>query len=307
MKQKEVEFAFIEANAKDYPVTLLVKLTDVSRSGYYKWKKRGGGSVQAQKDEELYHYILKLHQEHRGTLGRKRMKIALKDDYDIVVAEMRVSRLMRKYGLRCRIRQRRYIKRHEINIKVPNILNRNFKANKPGMKFTIDITYLPVSKGPNKFIYLCAIKDLFHDKIVAYSISHRQDLEFVYEALNQLKEKTFVKGAILHSDQGAQFTNAGYQMRVKKMGLTPSMSRKGNCWDNAPIENFFSHYKSEIKHFYPDVETAFEVQNAAHQYIDYFNHTRINTRLQTSPVRYIKRWLNSKKPQGATAELLALA
>lgn len=307
MKQKEVEFAFIEANAKDYPVTLLVQLTDVSRSGYYKWKKRGGGSVQAQKDEELYQYILKIHHKHHGTFGRKRIKMALEDEYGIVVGEMRVSRIMRKYGIRCKIRQRRYIKRNEVNVKVANILNRNFKAEKPGVKFTIDITYLPVIKGPNKFIYLCAIKDLFHDEIVAYSISHRQDLEFVYEALEQLKEKTFVKGAILHSDQGAQFTNAGYQMRVRKMGLTPSMSRKGNCWDNAPIENFFSHYKSEIKCFFKDTETAFEVQNAAHQYIHYFNHSRINTKLQTSPVRYFKWYMSSRKTKGATAGLLALA
>lgn len=290
MKQKEVEFAFIEANAKDYPITLLVKLTNVSRSGYYKWKKRGGGSLQAQKDENLYHYILKLFHKHRGTLGRKRMKMALKEEYSIDIGEMRVSRIMRKYGLRCKIRQRRYIKSNEINRKVPNLLNRNFKVRKPGKKFAIDITYLPLKKGPNKYLYLCAIKDLFHDEIVAYSISARQDLELVYEALDRLKEKKFVKGAILHSDQGTQFTNAGYQMRVQKMGLTPSMSRKGNCWDNACIENFFSHFKCEIDCFFENAETAFEVQNAAHEYIYYFNHTRINTKLQTSPIKFIKRY-----------------
>jgi len=289
VKQKEVEFAFIDANAKDYPVTMLVKLTNVSRSGYYKWKKRGGGSLQARKDEELYSYILKLHRKHRGILGRKRMKMALFDEYGIMAGEMRVSRIMRKYGIRCKIRQRRHVKSNEINKKVPNLLDRNFKAKKPGMKFSIDITYLPVKKGPNKFIYLCAIKDLYHDEIVAYSIGARQDLELVYEALERLKEKKFVKGAILHSDQGVQFTNSGYQMRVKEMGLTPSMSRKGNCWDNACIENFFSHFKCEIGCFFENAESAFEVQNAASQYIHYFNHNRINTKLQTSPVKYLMR------------------
>ncbi len=289
-KQKEVQFSFIEANEKDYPVTMLVQLTDVSRSGYYKWKKRGGGSVQAQRDEELYNYIIKLHHKHRGTLGRKRMKMALKDEYGIEVGERRVSKIMRKYGIRCKIRQRRSVKRNEINKKVPNLLNRNFQAKKPGIKFAIDITYLPVEKGPNKYIYLCAIKDLFHDEIVAYAISHRQDIELVYEALNRLKEKKFVKGAILHSDQGTQFTNAGYQMRVKEMGLTPSMSRKGNCWDNACIENFFSHYKCEIECFFENAKNVFEVQNAANQYIHYFNHNRINTKLQTSPVKCMCRY-----------------
>lgn len=290
MKQKEVEFAFIEANAKEYPVTLLVKLTNVSRAGYYKWKKRGGGSVQAQKDEELYHYIIKLHLKHRGTLGRKRMKMALKVEYNIHVAEMRVARIMRKYGIRCRIRQRRHIKRNEINKIVPNILNRNFEAKKPGVKFAIDITYLPVEKGPNKFIYLCAIKDLFHGGIVAYSLGYRQDVDLVLNALDQLKEKKFVKGAILHSDQGVQFTNSRYQMRVKKMELTPSMSRKGNCWDNACIENFFSHLKVEMKCFFENIQTPFEVINAATQYIHYFNHNRINTKLQTSPIKFMESY-----------------
>lgn len=290
MKRKEIEFAFIEAHAKDYPVTMLVKLTSVSRAGYYKWKKRGGGSVLAQKDEELYQYILKLHHKHRGTFGRKRMKMALKVEYGIEVGEMRVSRIMRKYGVRCKIRRPRYVKSNEIHKTVPNLLNRNFKVKKPGLKFAIDITYLPVKKGPNRFMYLCAIKDLFHDEIVAYSLGLRQDMELVYEALEQLKEKKFVKGAILHSDQGAQFTNSGYLMRVKKMELTPSMSRKGNCWDNACIENFFSHAKTEMKCFFENVQTAFEVQNVVTQYIHYYNYNRINTKLQTSPMKFMEQY-----------------
>ncbi|WP_165444964.1 IS3 family transposase [Gracilibacillus phocaeensis] len=289
-EQKELQFAFIEANAKDYPVTDLVELTDVSRAGYYKWKNRGGGSMQANQDEQLYSYLWKLHQEHRGTLGRKRMKIALKETYDIQAGEMRVARIMRQYGLRCKIRQKRYMKRHDSHHKVANILDRNFHAEKPGCKFAIDITYLPVQQGVNKFLYLCAIKDLFHDEVVAYALGPRQDMALVYEVLEGLKEKTFVKGAILHSDQGTQFTNAGYQMRVQEMGLTPSMSRRGNCWDNACIENFFSHAKCEMACFFEDAKTASEVQYAITEYIHYYNHKRIHTKLQTNPVHFIERW-----------------
>lgn len=125
---------------------------------------------------------------------------------------------------------------------------------------------------------------------MAYSLGYRQDVELVLNALDQLKEKKFVKGAILHSDQGVQFTNSRYQMRVKKMELTPSMSRKGNCWDNACIENFFSHLKVEMKCFFENIQTPFEVINAATQYIHYFNHNRINTKLQTSPIKFMESY-----------------
>src|SRR5699024_10832830 len=117
---------------------------------------------------------------------------------------------------------------------------------KPKIKFAVDITYLEVKKGRQKWAYLCAIKDLFNHEIVAYSIGTSLELDLVFRALEQFKKVKFVKGAILHSDQGVQFTNFGYQKRIEKMGLTPSMSRRGNCWDNACIENFFGHLRTEL-------------------------------------------------------------
>ncbi|MCH1627993.1 IS3 family transposase [Fredinandcohnia quinoae] len=285
MNDKEAQFAFIHANAKSHPVQKLVEITEVSRSGYYKWLKRNAENVQDTKDEMLLPYITKIFQYHRGTYGRKRIKLALKDEYGLIINEKRVSRIMRKYGLYCRIRRKRFRNRVQPHGEFPNILNRNFKAIKSGIKLAIDITYVEVKKGSQKWMYVCAIKDLFNGEIVSYSIGQSQNMGLVFRALEDLKKKGFEKGAIIHSDQGIQFTNPGYIKRLEKMGLTQSMSRRGNCWDNACIENFFGHLKCEM-YYFTQPETAVEVIDAVASYINYYNHKRIQTKLKMSPVNY---------------------
>src|SRR5699024_850018 len=131
---------------------------------------------------------------------------------------------------------------------VPNILERQFKAARPGKKFCIDITYIPVREGSQKWVYACVIVDLFNREAVAYATGIKQDIHLVFRAVHDLKEKGFEKGAILHSDQGFQFTSPRYRTYLEELGLTQSMSRRGNCWDNACIENFFSHFKCEMPH-----------------------------------------------------------
>lgn len=285
MNDKAAQYAFIHAYSKQYPITKLVEITNVSRAGYYKWLKRKGSNVQDQKDEELLSYILKIFEEHRGTYGRKRIKIALENDYNLKVNEKRISRLMRKYGLQCKIRRKRFKNRPQPHGNIPHLLNRNFKAIKPGIKFAIDITYVEVKQGTQKWMYVCAIKDLYNGEIVSRSIGSSQELKLVHKALDELKKKRYMKGAILHSDQGFQFTHPSYIRRLKDMGLTQSMSRRGNCWDNACIENFFGHLKSEMYHF-TQPETAIEVQEAVDSYIDYYNNKRVQTKLKMSPVQY---------------------
>ncbi|TDQ32177.1 IS3 family transposase, partial [Aureibacillus halotolerans] len=128
--------------------------------------------------------------------------------------------------------------------------------------------------------------DLFHGEIVAYSTGTSQDMALVYRALTKLKHRGgYKKRALIHSDQGIQFTNAGYQKRLADMTLTPSMSRRGNCWDNACIENFFSHLKSEMQIF-GEPKTLEDVQAAVDAYIEYYNHKRIQTKLKMSPVAF---------------------
>ena len=278
-------FSFIHAYADDYPVTTLVELTSVSRSGYYKWVKRKAETNQDKKDEELLPYILKIFKDHRGTYGRKRIKLALEETYEMKVNEKRISRIMRKYGLQCKIRRKRYKHRPQPHGDVPNILKRNFKAIRPGVKLAVDITYVPIKKGSQKWVYVCAIEDLYNREVVAYSTGTSQDLELVYRALFELKKRGFAKSAILHSDQGIQFTNPSYMKRLKDMGITQSMSRRGNCWDNACIENFFGHMKSEMPHFH-EPETVLEVQEAVDHFIYYYNHNRAQNKLKMSPVKY---------------------
>lgn len=285
MNDKQVQYAFILANSKKYPVTTLVEITEVSRSGYYKWLKRDGACDIDKRDEELIPFILKIFNDHKGNYGRKRIKIELKNEYGIIVNEKRVSRMMKKYGLQCKIRRKRYKHRPQPHGTIPNILNRNFKANKPGIKFSVDITYVEVKKGNQKWMYVCAIKDLFNGEIVAYSIGTSQEMSLVHRALDELKKKGFAKGAILHSDQGFQFTNPAYIMRLKRMGITQSMSRRGNCWDNACIENFFGHLKCEMYNF-SQPKTVIEVHEAVDWYIDYYNNKRIQNKLEMSPVQY---------------------
>lgn len=285
MNDKQAQYAFILAYSKEYPITSLVEITEVSRSGYYKWLKRDGDCELDKRDEELFPFILKIFNDHAGTYGRKRIKYALENEYNLVVNEKRISRIMRRYGLQCKIRRKRYKNRPQPHGKIPNILNRNFKANKPGIKFSIDITYVEVKKGNQKWVYVCAIKDLFNGEIVSYSIGTSQEMGLVHRALDELKKKGFAKGAILHSDQGFQFTNPAYIMRLKRMGITQSMSRRGNCWDNACIENFFGHMKSEMYQFRQPT-TVTEVFEAVEFFINYYNNKRIQTKLKMTPVQY---------------------
>jgi len=285
VNDKEEQYAFIHAYSTQYPVIKLVEITKVSRSGYYKWLKRNGNNNQDRFDESLFLYIHKIFTDHRGTVGRKRIKLLLKKEYGLIVNEKRISRIMRKYGIQCKIRRKRFKNRPQPNGIITNILDRNFHAIRPGIKLAIDITYIEVKKSFQKWIYLCAIKDLYNGEIVAYSIGTNQGMKLVYRALDDLKKRGFEKRAILHSDQGTQFTNHRYMKRLQDMGITQSMSRRGNCWDNACIENFFGHLKCEMLCF-SQPETVIEVRQAVEAYINYYNNKRIQTKLEMSPVEY---------------------
>jgi putative transposase len=282
---KQEEFSFIAALEKNFPVTLLIQLTTVSRAGYYKWKKEKGQRIRDFQDQELFSLIHEVFQASRGTYGKKRIKAALLRQHGLIINHKCISRIMRKFGLVCRIRQKRFKRNTQPHGSIRNILNRDFNANKPGVKFCIDITYVKVRKPFVRWAYVCAIKDLFNNEIVAYKVGPHQGLTLVMEAINQLKEKGFEKGAIIHSDQGFQFTNPTYIKKVESYGLIQSMSRRGNCWDNACIENFFGHLKCEMPCF-GSPQTFEEVQNTIADYMFYYNEIRIQNKYGMSPVEY---------------------
>lgn len=285
MLTKEEQFAFIGTHGEQFPITLLIKICGVSRSGFYKWKKEKGQRIRDVRDKELFELISEVFFESRGTYGKKRIKVALLRKYGLVINIKCISRIMRKYGLVCKIRQKRLKHYKQPHGTIPNRLKRKFKVNMPGKKFCIDITYIEVKKPFKRWLYLCAIKDLYNHEIVAYSMGTNQGMQLVYSALQQLKEKGFKQGALLHSDQGFQFTNPSFIKRVANYGLTQSMSRRGNCWDNACIENFFGHLKCEMPCF-GSPQTLEEVQQAVSDYITYYNELRIQNKYGMSPQEY---------------------
>jgi transposase InsO family protein len=282
---KQEEFSFIAAFENNFSITTLISITNVSRSGYYKWKKEKGKRIRDYQDQELFSLIHEVFQASRGTYGKKRIKAALLRQHGVTMNHKCIARIMRKFGLVCKIRQKRFKRNSQPHGTIENILNRNFQSNRSGLKFCIDITYVKVRKPSVKWIYVCAIKDLYNNEIVAYTIGQHQGMSLVMEAIRQLKEKGFENGAILHSDQGFQFTNPTYIQTVESYGLTQSMSRRGNCLDNACIENFFSHLKCEMPCF-GSPQTFEEVSQSITDYIHYYNEIRIQNKYGMSPVEY---------------------
>ncbi len=197
-----------------------------------------------------------------------------------MVNHKRVYRLMRKLGLQSIIRKKRRYFGRSGSVIFPDLLKRDFKSVAPGRKLATDITYLPTTSG---FIYLSAIQDLYNNEIVAYNFSARNTLDLAFASLRKLPD---MPGAILHSDQGFQYTHKLYQNELDRLGLQGSHSRRGNCLDNACMESFFSHIKTEVfagKNLCGQEKTIALVE----EHIRFYNTERFQKRLgQLSPVEY---------------------
>lgn len=164
-----------------------------------------------------------------------------------------------------------------------NILNRDFSSQEPGKKYVTDITYIP---SPNSMVYVSVILDLFNREVVAYKISQNLDSTLSTDVVMTLCTKRSVAGALLHSDQGIHYTNKSYQGLLKEKGIILSMSRKGNCWDNAIMENFFSHLKCEcVRIRKRSLRSFLDVVEAVEENLVYYNHERTQRKLNgLSPV-----------------------
>lgn len=293
MKQADLDFLFIEDHKHKYPITELTQITKLSRAGYYKRLKQDPAQSRLERDHVLLKQMLSLYVTHGGNLGNERFKLELENVYGAVISPKRIRRMRETYRMPLKTARRKPRSAGSGHSKIGNILNRNFKARRPGIKFSVDISYLPVTRPEKDFLYLCAILDLYNNEVVAYSISETMDMNFVHRTVSQLQKRGFAKGAILHSDQGIHFTNPVYITRLKKLNLTQSMSRRGNCWDNAPIESFFGKLKTEMPGF-SIPETQEEIRIAVAKYITYYNETRPQLKLKMSPAAY-------KRKQGLAA------
>jgi putative transposase len=275
---KQKRFEIIADIVTACPIVQLCKIAEVSRSGYYKWQAGKENRMSAQdQDATLKEHILAIHRL-RPYFGYIRMRTALKRE-GIVVNHKKVRRLMRELGIRSVIRRKRPFAGRKPSVLFANVLARQFTAEKPGEKLVTDITYIRVN---DDFMYLSAVLDLFNNEVAAWEFSARNDLELVRKTVEKLQGT----GAILHSDQGFQYTSNPYAAQLKKQELIGSHSRRGNCFDNACVESFFSHLKTE-KIYLEKPKDSESARRMIAEYIEFYNTERFQKKLgDRSPVEF---------------------
>lgn len=263
-----------------HDLAVLLKVAQLSRSTfYYQAKVQQAGDRQA----DLKSRIRTLYERHKGRYGYRRITAALRQA-DEVVNHKTVQRLMQALGLKSLARPKKYRSYRGQQASVPNVLARQFRANRPNQKWVTDVTELNV-RGEK--LYLSPVMDLYNGEIVSYAMQKRPLFSLVGNMLNKALAKLSGKDApLLHSDQGWQYQMPAYRRQLAAHGLTQSMSRKGNCLDNAAMESFFGTLKSEF--FYLNrFDSLEQLQAGIRQYIHYYNHHRIKLKLKgLSPVQY---------------------
>lgn len=271
-----------------FDLDILLRCVKMARSTFYYYSKKAG---QPDKYERVKNLISRIYHDHKGRYGYRRITLQLKR-YGMAINHKAVLRLMEEMKLRSLIRVKKYRSyRGDIGKIAPNILNRDFKADRPYQKWATDVTEFKV-KG--RKLYLSPIIDLFNQEIISYEITDRPVFKGVMDMLK--KSLPLVKGAeqlVLHSDQGWQYQMQKYQQSLRENGISQSMSRKGNCLDNAVMENFFGTIKSEL--FYMnEYESTEKLKNDIKDYISYYNEKRIKLNLNgMSPTEYRAHYYKS--------------
>lgn len=256
----------------------LCDVADVSRSGYYAWLKAEPNRQEREcADEADYQLIRKHFLSLHGKAGALTVRMHLERSDDVIMNHKKIRRLMRKYNLVAKVRQanpyRKMAKATQEHRTCPNLLERQFNQGEPGKVLLTDITYMRYGKG--QWAYLSCVKDGATNQVPAHVLSTSLELPIVEETLEELlrsMDYSVHPEAILHSDQGMHYTHPLFQEKVKKAGFRQSMSRKGNCWDNAPMESFFGHMKDELE--YEDCQTIEELRQRVNEYILMYNTCR---------------------------------
>lgn len=228
--------------------------------------------------------IVDIFEEHHKRYGYRRVHMQLVNEGH-VINHKTVQKLMAEMHLKSKVRRVKYKSyKGEIGRIAPNILNRDFKAEKPYQKWATDVTEFKVD---GRKAYLSPILDMFNGEIISYTISDHPDLKMVMDMVKKAQNKVDIpEELVLHSDQGWHYQHKQYQMRLKRNGIIQSMSRKGNCLDNAVMENFFGIMKSELLYL-QNFKSMFEFKSALKDYIEYYNNDRIKLKLKgKSPVQY---------------------
>ena len=274
-------------------VTMLCKIAGVSRSGYYNWVASEANRIKKEKQDRADFELILIAYTHRGyDKGAQGIYMRLIHmDPPVVMNVKKIRRLMKKYGLTCKIRKanpyRRMAKALKTSNVADNLVKRQFEAYGPRKILLTDITYIPFD---GVFCYLSTIMDAFTKQILSYVLSESLEVDFVLETVNKLIEKhgvALTTETIIHSDQGCHYTSCSFIQLIKDKGLRQSMSRRGNCWDNAPQESFFGRMKDHIKDRLKSCNTFSEVKFVIDDWMDYYNKDRYQWRLaKLSPDEY---------------------
>ncbi len=271
-----IKYLVIYRHKEKYSISEMCRLFNVSRSGYYDYVKRM--DIPA-KDLPLTEKIRECQDSCGRTYGYRRVHIWLERN-GIYRNPKTVLRIMQKYNLLSVVRRKKYRNYSNYLHRYENLLNRDFHADKPNQKWVTDISYVHTKQG---VLYLSVIRDLYDNSIVAYKTGTEQNVELVLSTIRAAKEKEKVTAELqFHSDQGFQYTSQAYFKLTQSYGITPSMSRRGNPYDNALAENFFSILKTECI-YRAKLQTYEEARLLIGEYIHFYNNQRIQLKTKLTP------------------------
>jgi putative transposase len=285
-----VKFHFIEAEKDRHPVRVLCKMLSVSRAGFYAWQRRAP-SERAKKDRRLKERIREVHAASGGSYGSPRVHAAMRRE-ERGLGRRRIARLMQEEGIWGKPRKRFVLttdSSHDYEV-ATNLLDRNFAVNDANKVWTGDITYIPTAEG---WVYLAVVLDLFSRRVVGWAMAKHMRSELVIDALEMaVHNRQPEPGLLFHSDRGTQYASDAYQARLAHHGMRCSMSRKGNCWDNAPTESFFRTLKVEgLPNDKPSASREAATLTVFEFVEGFYNHRRLHSYLAyASPAEYEERY-----------------
>jgi len=289
-----VKYAFIKEHKMSFNIFIMCKVLKVDRSSYYHWLRNG--SIVNKVDEKLNELIEVIFMQSRQTYGTRRIKAKLLQRYGFIVSRRRIKNIMKELHLSVKMKRRFKINTTDSNHHLPiapNILNRDFYSFSPNSKYVGDITYIPTNEG---WLYLATVIDLYSRKIVGWSMDKHMKTSLVNDALVMaiIKRKP-LKGLIWHTDRGSQYASYAHKDLLQKYGIIQSMSRRGNCWDNAVAESFFHSLKTEL--IYNEIfETRAQANQAIFEYIEvFYNRQRMHSANgNLSPVEFEEKMLQTE-------------
>lgn len=271
-----MKYRFIEDHSSEFSVKKMCEVFQVSRSAFYEWRQ-GHDSHRHGEDQKLLAWIRAIFNDSRQTYGHRRIKKVLKNQYHTAVSNQRIRRLMAEAGL-VPVQTRRFKattnSKHDLPV-APNLLEQNFTAAKPGEKWCGDITYIATDQG---WLYLATVMDLYSRRVVGWAFGQRMTKDLVIRAFRQaLHHGDPQSGLIFHSDRGSQYASYAFQDLLRAHNVRQSMSKKGDCYDNACAESFFATLKKELIHRYR-FQKRDEASLKTLDYILWYNSKRIHSR-----------------------------